>query len=633
MKKQVHLAVLCLMGSALLHAQTELSTQVFFDSDKHELRAKSQSDLLQLLAQLPTFDDYELYIEAYTDDQGDADYNQALAERRAESVNAFLRTKNITPKSLKINALGEIDEGDYSKTMRQQNRRVEVKVNAYQYKTVDDILHRLIKKSENTFQVSNEKEEEIIGKNGVKLAIPANSFTHEDGSQVTEKVEIQLTEALHPSDWFMNNLGTMSNQEILQTGGMVKIDAVSEGKKLKLKNGKSINVTLPSATIDSTMKLFYGQHTDEGKPVNWTLANNRNMKVAPYVALCSDEIIDKLLKINLPRPSAVRRPKLVLLKGTPKPNRPNQMTVYEKKVVPMPVFTEKMKENEKQQLLDAYQRACINNEKKHRKDSIGVLRFWRSYRVDSLAYEQEKAIAKQNKILIYKYLEAKYVNLNLRRLRRYMERPRKNWTEYADVVSRDMKDFLEKAFEDKAFRINIKDGLHQEKYGTKEFNFITFSRSSYNSLDSLNRLLGLFDTCKVERKRMMDKEIANGSISGLNSYIFEVTQTGWANCDRFQQFAANNRFPVKVTEMEEVKMYLYCKKIKSFIPLSRSDNNYVSPPIPAGIESKLLALKLNNGKAYYSETPFVIANENNIKPTYKALTIKELDNVLLALND
>ena len=112
-----------------------LSGDVLFDFDKADIRPKGQAVLRQLAARIGS--DYagaRMHIEGHTDSKGPDDYNQALSERRAESIRAWFAANTDIPGNLITMAgYGEtrpvapnetVDGGD-NPAGRQENRRVE----------------------------------------------------------------------------------------------------------------------------------------------------------------------------------------------------------------------------------------------------------------------------------------------------------------------------------------------------------------------------------------------------------------------------------------------------------------------------------------------------------------------------
>lgn len=101
---------------------------VLFATDKAELKAGAESNLNNLVNFLSKYQDREVEVEGHTDNVGAEAYNQALSERRAESVKAYLVSRGIAAQRITTVGKGmhspKVDNG--SASGRQQNRRVEV---------------------------------------------------------------------------------------------------------------------------------------------------------------------------------------------------------------------------------------------------------------------------------------------------------------------------------------------------------------------------------------------------------------------------------------------------------------------------------------------------------------------------
>lgn len=71
-----------------------------------------------------------LDIDGHTDDQGAAEYNQALSERRAVSVAQYLNSRGLDPRRLLVVGFGESAPvaANANEAGRAQNRRVEIRI-------------------------------------------------------------------------------------------------------------------------------------------------------------------------------------------------------------------------------------------------------------------------------------------------------------------------------------------------------------------------------------------------------------------------------------------------------------------------------------------------------------------------
>ena len=103
---------------------------VFFDTDKYELRPESEVELLKLVSFLHDNPKIKIEIGGHTDNIGSEEYNLNLSETRAKAVYEFLIEKAIDPMRLTYKAYGfskPIDNNETSKG-RANNRRTEFKV-------------------------------------------------------------------------------------------------------------------------------------------------------------------------------------------------------------------------------------------------------------------------------------------------------------------------------------------------------------------------------------------------------------------------------------------------------------------------------------------------------------------------
>ena len=108
----------------------DLSADVLFDFDKSDLKPAAEAQLGNLLTVVNSRPNAAVAIEGHTDVRGDAAYNQALSQRRAESVRAWLANHGVTPSRLTAAGAGEsrpVRTGS-SEADHQANRRVEIRI-------------------------------------------------------------------------------------------------------------------------------------------------------------------------------------------------------------------------------------------------------------------------------------------------------------------------------------------------------------------------------------------------------------------------------------------------------------------------------------------------------------------------
>lgn len=117
------------------------------------------------------------------------------------------------------------------------------------------------------FEIDPTVPQVLLGKKGTLLNIPADCFqTLSDGP-----VEIQLVEAPNMSDLLLLNAQTVSNGQLLETGGVVYVQALQQGTTLDLQTGKSVDLKIPAQSLDLEMQVFSGQFEETGA-LNWELS-------------------------------------------------------------------------------------------------------------------------------------------------------------------------------------------------------------------------------------------------------------------------------------------------------------------------------------------------------------------------
>jgi len=108
----------------------------------------------------------------------------------------------------------------------------------------------------------------IIGKEGTEITIPMECLVHQDGTLPRGEIILELKECYSAADIVFNNLTTQTKNGLLETGGMIYLQAKSENNVLKVKHGKSIVIKFPKkGKIKKGMKLFKGKK--EGDYIVW----------------------------------------------------------------------------------------------------------------------------------------------------------------------------------------------------------------------------------------------------------------------------------------------------------------------------------------------------------------------------
>lgn len=130
--------------------------------------------------------------------------------------------------------------------------------------------------STQAFAISNSKDTIVVGTKGVEVLFPANCFVLPyEGAEV----KIELKEYKSSADFFFAGLSTLSNGQLLESGGTVYISATCNGQEVAMKEGKQATVAFPTGRAIPDMQTFYGQQTADGS-VNWVPSNT--FTTAPF---------------------------------------------------------------------------------------------------------------------------------------------------------------------------------------------------------------------------------------------------------------------------------------------------------------------------------------------------------------
>jgi len=110
--------------------QSVVLNNIFFETDKFELRPESFPELQKLYTLLKNNPDVLVEISGHTDNQGSESHNTILSDKRAKSVKEYLVKAGIPPNAIKTAGYAASKPiGDNNTAFgRSQNRRIEMKI-------------------------------------------------------------------------------------------------------------------------------------------------------------------------------------------------------------------------------------------------------------------------------------------------------------------------------------------------------------------------------------------------------------------------------------------------------------------------------------------------------------------------
>ena len=130
----------------------------------------------------------------------------------------------------------------------------------------------------------------VVTKKGTKVSFPGNGFVNQEGFPVTGDVEISVKDIFTPMDMILNDMPTVSGNQLLESGGEFKITASQNNKLLRLAPGTYIKIEIPDFGVDmSGMKVFNGV-ADANKNIDWVVNNNPGNFVVPDSLLLNSNL-------------------------------------------------------------------------------------------------------------------------------------------------------------------------------------------------------------------------------------------------------------------------------------------------------------------------------------------------------
>ncbi|MBC3845641.1 hypothetical protein H8K90_04580 [Winogradskyella echinorum] len=146
-----------------------------------------------------------------------------------------------------------------------------------------------VEQAPQSISINSEENFEMTLKEGTKISIPKDAFIDvKTGKSVSGEIDLKIKEYYKLSDILLANLSTKSDDRLLETGGMLYIEANKNGSKLKLKPEKELRIVFNNRGKEN-MQLFEGEKIDDN--INWVLSNEVETNV-------TDELIGEFEEVN-----------------------------------------------------------------------------------------------------------------------------------------------------------------------------------------------------------------------------------------------------------------------------------------------------------------------------------------------
>lgn len=140
--------------------------------------------------------------------------------------------------------------------------------------SVTDPFSSTIAKSQ-FFTINALQDTVLEGINGTILVLPKGCFIDENNDVIDSKITIELSEVLSLTDMLLSNLMTATPNKLLETDGMIYINAISNGKQLKVNPSQPIYIEIPTRQRKPNMMIYKGIRDEKG---NMSWSNPKNLE-------------------------------------------------------------------------------------------------------------------------------------------------------------------------------------------------------------------------------------------------------------------------------------------------------------------------------------------------------------------
>ncbi len=581
--------------------QSNINKTVHFNVDEYTLSKSAEDDLLNLIHILKGSNESDLKIVGHTDQDGSVEYNMNLSQKRAEAVQQFIVNEGYPSVDIQLNFLGEsnlLADANDQQSM-QKNRRVTVVANMYNYDSVSEFVSLLESNGPDKVTIDQKQPDEINLSNGTLVKLPAQAFCNMDGSPLeNDKVEMIFKEAFDYTQMLDERLSTQTADYILETGGMVYIEASQNGIPVKLKDGKEIELIFPKQNRKDGMELFTGVSTDEG--VIWEETGKKIdiVKEEPFIQVDISPITDYKFNfqdtIAIPYESMSPYPK-----AQRKPYPPAKIRYSEDK------YTEVYQKYE-----------------------------------DVLAKYYSDKIEMPERLKVWKKELVTRKDLLIRHKKQYTKKHVQRWLKYniekitssSETVSHikilgELNSFLDREvgetnYDDLFYRNKMFKGVSREilnKYNVYQ---------PHLDDEPLRDFCAEFTSAMyVVNRRILDKKMELGYVDQKLSsrYIVSTSRLGWINCDRFLKMEEEEKMELNFADTYKGKdYYLVFKDIKSLIRPRKENGRIIFGGMPIGAEVKLVSLEVKNNECFLASQDLTLGSNNEIDLQHRKVGLTEV---------
>lgn len=572
----------------MCHSQKQFSDLLFYDVDEHLLDDKAQSTLDSLIHRFYSYNDYQLQIIGHADAQGTQAYNKEIAAKRAATVEQYLTNAGIPKNKISVLSKGSDDplENERFAHIDGGDRRVEIISTADVFSNIDELLNQLGPQMQYV-TIDNSIDQNITLKDGTDIFIPAKCIVYADGSgEVNGLVTIEVKESYDVIDFVAENLHTKTADEMLQTGGMIYINAKANNKQVGIKTGQMLDITYPEKAIATDMSLYEAVPTDEG--VSWALTDGEISTASEQLAESQLDISALLdVVVEAPKMPAIEfgiMPKIPVVPAKPtKPKKPKMPKAdeenYESKLAK---YKKSIKVFQKRML--TYEELKTNY-KTAKPRAEAEMKMWELEVEDRITkikeYERKmRDYTCDSKLLnAINYVQENYGSIPSNELfNKFKEMV------YTDVELENIVDPFEAAFG------NFKKQVLRRKKIRKDYlNYHSYSRKSkFNRI--IKPLIEQIEAQNMEKIMAKSKKIKDGD---LDRYMFSVGNFGYHNVDKPMEYEPEEMLELAISDdTNGTKYYVVLKNSQSVIAPQFKGDSYALEGLPKNHDVLIVGVKL-----------------------------------------
>ncbi len=561
-------------------ARDEKQVTIHFEKDRSDLTAEALMAIDELVASMPGGGEHQFSVHGHTDSDGRVSYNTALSETRARAVVDHLMSKGLDPASITMKFSGELDPAASNSNDDGMaiNRRVTISYVHHYFEDMSELQEELFPKEIQRFTIDPTRDEVVIGKSGTMLMFTANTLIDAKGRHVKDPVQIELTEALDLESMIAHSLSTRSGERLLETGGMLKVEAMMKEEELRLQRGKGLDIAVPTIDPKEGMELFY---SDDGS--DWSVAGQR-MAIAPMTAQEVFEYKEEFrmrlkpqMKMSFVMPryrpdvsNMPRKPSFYDVPRRPVEPRKESYTA----VIPWYKFlsTRKLRAAAERR----YDLAIADHMRKMDRYSSEMER----YRADSLRV--------QGKVVGY-------------------EEALKKWEEAEEARYKEWYSMERaKALQDYQYRSAAERPSFDSAMTVWEREYAQRSREYWDNYQAAYTEWWNERNEKLIADVNAADETNTANMDLMSSYVFTTMQLGWINCDRFPNIPVEemHRISVRNNSYEKKSVMLVLENINSLLQMELDNSNYFrSFNIPKNEPATLFAYMVIDGRAHICMEP------------------------------